>query len=224
MMTCLIIEDEKMSRNVLTDMIERHSSLRLLGSFEKPEEAISFLATQSIDVLFLDIEMPLLSGFDVLDTLHKKPYVIITTSHQDYAYKGFEYDVDDFMLKPFTLKKFLETIHKINTLNSVEEMDHIFVKIDSKLEKILFREIRYIEALGDYAKIFTETEMLLARTTMKDLETKLTPSTFIRIHRSYIINIHKVITIEDNTVIIDKTILPIAKSYKDGLMKRLNLL
>ena len=228
---CIIIEDEKMSRDLLENMIDQNSNLTLLGSFEDPIEAVNFLSSTKVDLIFLDVEMPELNGFEVLDSLSYMPHIILTTSKKDYAYQGYEYKLEGFLLKPFTFPKFLSVVGsllqemKITLENEKSPCNEsIFVKKDGVYENVPFDKILHIEAFGDFVKIHTTEKRIVTRSTMKEIEDGISKLQFMRVHRSFIVNLSKVTGIEDNALIINKAILPIGKMYRTEFFERINLL
>lgn len=228
-MKCVIVEDERMSMNILVDMINMNQNFQLLGTFENPMDAISFLSVNKVDLIFLDVEMEGLSGFELLDSLNFQPKVILTTSKKDYAFQAFEYNVSAFLLKPFSIPKFTKAIGKVLDIENEMNPDSpcgssIFVKTDKVYENILFNDILYIEALGDFVKIHTISGRIVTRTTMKEIENGINKKLFMRIHRSFIVNLSKVSGIEDNAAIINNAVLPIGKIYRDLFFSRINIL
>lgn len=227
---CLIADDEPIARQILESYIGDTPYLELVSSCKNAFEVLSILQEESIDILFLDINMPKLSGLSLLKTLQQKPDVIITTAYSEYAVEGFELSVTDYLLKPFSLERFLQAVMKVrkhaeNPQERVSKNENnvstsLFVKSDKKLIKINLADLRYIEAYGNYIKIYTD-KMILTPQTLSDFLTKL-PSNFLRIHKSYIINFHRLKLIEGNQVVLDSDMkLPLGKSYKEELMKRL---
>lgn len=192
--------------------------------------------SNSIDVAFLDIHMPTFSGFDFIKTLKTSLKVILTTSDKNFALEAFEFDcVVDYILKPVGIDRFNKSIKKLFNLplaqlvneennEKPENIDFIFVNVDKRLVKIKIPEILLIEARGDYISIRTDKKSYVVHSTLKKIDSKLPSDSFLRIHRSYIINTSEIIDIEDNSVLINKHIIPISRSHKTELIKRLNLL
>lgn len=227
-MKCVIIDDEKTARMAITKLCERIGGLEVVGEFESPVEVISFLNKEPVDLIFLDIHMPELSGFDFLDSVKTLPSIIMTTSDQNYALQAFEYNVSDYLLKPIELQRFIKAIEKVRAsregaTNTAEE-ESIFVNINSRLIKLDFKEILLVEAKGDYVQIKTDDKKHLVHTTLKRIEEKLPSSTFIKVHRSFIVNLDRIVDIEDNSILIEEEIIPVSRANKESLMKRLNMI
>lgn len=223
---CVIADDEPIARQILENYLKDIANLELVASCKNAFEVMEILRKQPIDVLFLDINMPKLSGISLLKSLQEKPEVIITTAYPEYAIEGFELSVTDYLLKPFSIERFLQAILKVQQklqikpviTTKIEKKEHsIFVKSDKKLIKLNFDEIYYIEAYGNYVKIFTD-EMILTAQTLSDFIEKLS-SNFIRVHKSYIINFTHLKLIEGNQIILQNNKkLPIGKSYKKNII------
>ncbi|MEM9680590.1 MAG: LytTR family DNA-binding domain-containing protein [Bacteroidota bacterium] len=227
---CIIADDEPIARQILENYIVDTPNLELTGSCKNAFEVISLLENQSVDVLFLDINMPKLSGLSLLKTLKERPHVIITTAYAEYAVEGFDLAVTDYLLKPFSLERFLQAVLKVREHNNKakqqdqeikqDENTDIFVKSDKKIVKVNLKAISYIEAYGNYIKIYTD-QMILTPQTLSDFLEKL-PHQFLRIHKSYIINFDHLKLIDGNQVILQGEIkLPIGKSYKKGVIDRI---
>lgn len=229
-MDCMIVDDEEMSRNIVKHFVEQTSLLTLIHVSSDSIEASNFLQTNQVDLLFLDIEMPEMSGMDLLKVIPIKPQVVMITSKTDRAVEAFEYDVTDYLVKPITYPRFLKAVSKakenLETVQPVvaEQPNDIYVRTDSKIVKINLKDLLYVEALADYVMLHTLSNRYIAHSTMKGIEKKLTPKEFIRIHRSYIINTDKIDAIEDLSVLINKKYIPIGASYKENFIKRLNIL
>lgn len=233
-MNCIIIDDDKLSRRVIEEFINKTENLILAGSFSTAVEAINFLKQQeNIDLIFLDIEMPEMSGIDFLDTLKNLPQIIIISAKGKYALDAFEYDVTDYLLKPISYARFYKAVDKAlnrtqrSNLSSIGK-DEIFIKKNSSLVRLKYDEILWIEALENYVVFNTFADKFTIHFTMKAIEQKLPPKKFVRVHRSFIINKSSINEIEDNAILM-KTIdgiksVPIGKSFKDKLMNDLNLI
>ncbi|HOK50443.1 MAG TPA: LytTR family DNA-binding domain-containing protein [Bacteroidales bacterium] len=230
-MNCIIVDDDKLSRKILEGYIKKTAGINLLGSFSNAPDAIRYLKKKNdIELIFLDIEMPEMTGIDFLNSVIDPPQIIITSSKSKYALDAFDFDVADFLLKPFTYNRFTKAIEKVmnriqrHSLNLGSKKSEIFIKKNSTLVKLRYEEILYIEALENYVVFNTYTEKFTVHSTMKALVTKLPPS-FIRVHRSYIINLNAINEIDDNIILIrtnegDITI-PIGKAYRENLMNTL---
>ncbi len=227
----IIVDDEPLALDVLETYIARTPELRLLKRCENAFEANEALRQYEIDLMFLDIQMPQMSGVDFLKTLTKPPMVIFTTAFSTYAVESFELNVLDFLLKPIPVDRFMKAVNKAverkskesNTGEAESDAEYIFVKSDKKLVRVKFSEILYVEGLKDYVIIRTETGRVISLQTMKSLEDKLGLAKFVRIHRSYIVAMDKIQAIVGNMVeVMEKGLpkhLPIGKNYRDELLE-----
>lgn len=236
-MNCIIIDDEAAARAIVTQLCSRVPEVDIIEEFEGAIDAIKFLNQQTIDVVFLDIHMPGFTGFDFIQTLKNPPKIVLTTSDTNFAIEAYEYEaIVDYLVKPITLERFEKSIQKVkNALvqrpksvtsdgDSSGVGEDLYINIDRRLIKLKFDEIQLIEAKGDYIDVKTDTETYRVHNTLKKIKEKLPEKTFLQIHRSFIINFTKIIDIEDNSVLIDKNVIPISRSNRPELMRRLNLL
>ena len=235
-MNCIIVDDEAAARAIVSQLCSTVPDLDVIEEFSGAIEAIKFLNQQQIDVVFLDIHMPGFTGIDFVQTLKEAPKIVLTTSDKDFAIEAYEYEaIVDYLVKPITPKRFEKCIQKVK--NSLAKQqgpdqkgegsgldDDLYINIDRRLIKLKFDEILFIEAKGDYIDIKTEKENYRVHTTLKKIKEKLPLERFLQIHRSYIINFTKIIDIEDNSVLIEKNVIPISRSNRPELMRRLNLL
>ncbi len=233
-MNCIIIDDDKLSRRVIEEFINKTESLTLSGSFSTAVEAINFIKQhENIDLIFLDIEMPEMSGIDFLDALKNLPQIIIVSAKGKYALNAFEYDVTDYLLKPVVFARFYKAIEK--AMNRVKQSnlstigkEEIFIKKNSSLVRLKYDDILWVEALENYVIFNTFSEKFTIHFTMKAVEQKLPSSKFARVHRSFIINTSAIKEIDDNAIIVltsdGNKAIPIGKSYRDKLMNDLNLI
>ena len=221
MIRCLIVDDEPLALDILEDFIKKTPSLELVGKYENPIEAIQYLQINTVDLLFLDIKMPDISGIQLLKSLNKKPVVILTTAFKEYAIDGYELDVLDYLLKPIEFERFLRAVNKaseyFNSLENKNSTDKgfLFVKADYKLVKIKFEDILYIEAVKDYVKIKTNKSYILTLMSMTGIEEKLPQDTFIRVHRSYIVSLNNINTISRHRIVIGEKYIPISTPYRE---------
>jgi len=233
-MNCIIIDDEKLSRRVLEEFINKTEGLVLKQSFSDAVEAINYLRNEEdTDLIFLDIELPEMNGIEFLNTIKSQPQVIIVSGKGKYALNAFEYDVTDYLLKPVTYTRFFKAVSKAgeryerNKTNSSSK-DEIFIKKNSTLVRLKYDAILWVEALENYVIFNTFNEKFTIHFTMKAIEQKLPTSKFTRVHRSFIVNTSSIDVIEDNAVLIrtDSGLksIPIGKSYKEKLMKDINLI
>ncbi|WP_186757261.1 LytR/AlgR family response regulator transcription factor [Echinicola salinicaeni] len=217
---CIIVEDEPTSRDLLEKYIAECSSLNLIASCRHALEALEIINTKEVQLIFLDINMPKISGLDFYKSLTKAPYVIFTTAYPQYAIEGFELDAVDYLLKPFPFERFLKAVqkvlNKVNTGSSKlnKEPKHIVLKADKKLYRVDIDDIFYLEAFGDYIKVNCVDKSILVHDTFQGLLGQLPESDFIRIHKSYAIAINKLDHIEGNMVHINNTTIPIGQTYK----------
>ena len=235
MIKTIIVDDEPLALDVLETYIEQIPDLELVKRCNNALEANEFLTkNDDVDLMFLDIEMPKLGGLEFLKILSDPPYIVITTAYPNYAVEGFELNVLDYMLKPISLERFMKSVNKIreklkdkaeapNGGQDSNTEDYIFVKSDKKFIRIHYADIQYIEGLKDYVIIRTRDSRVIALQTMKSLEKKLPPDSFIRVHRSYIININFIDAVVGNTVEMTEEgklkMIPVGKNYKDDLVK-----
>ncbi|QMU65782.1 MAG: response regulator [Flavobacteriaceae bacterium] len=235
-MKCLIIDDDATARLIMRQLCEGFGNLTIVDEFSNAIDAIKFLNSNSIDLIFLDIHMPTFSGFDFIQTLKTPPKIVLTTSDKNFALDAFEYDcVVDYLVKPIKerLDKAIQKVQKFQMPNDddttivskeKESIEELYVNVDRRLVKISFSDINIIEAKGDYIKIKTDNKNHIVHSTLKKIEDKLPTDLFLKIHRSYIINLSKIIDIEDNSVLIKQDVIPVSRSNRSELMKRLNLL
>ncbi|MFC2109136.1 LytR/AlgR family response regulator transcription factor [Bacteroidota bacterium] len=229
---CLIIDDEPLAIKVIENHLKEFDNIELVGTFNTAIAALSTIKEKDIDVLFLDINMPKMSGLDFLRSLTLKPHVVITTAYREYAVDSFDLDVLDYLVKPIPFSRFLKAINKVtNRINlekeklpetSISEEPHIFLKVDKKLIKIKLNDILYIESLKDYIKVFTRIGDYLVHKSMTSISDEL-PENFLRIHRSFNIAINKITAVEGNSVEIANRRIPIGRNYlQEAKQKILN--
>lgn len=224
---CLIVDDEPLARKGTEENLMDFDSLELVGTAENVQEAGKFLQAQEVDLMFLDINMPRVSGIEFLKTLKKRPIVIIISAYPDYALEGFELDVLDYLLKPVPYDRFVKAIQKaedyfeLKSKSLPNQTDFFFIKTESKFEKILFAEILFIEAADNYVLIHTIFKKHIAYITIKIVEESLPSDDFIKVHKSYIVSIPKIKSIEASEIIIDKYRIPISRSLKDEVMEKI---
>ncbi len=234
-MDCIIIDDDATARLIIKEHCLKSEQINVVEEFSSAIDAIKFLNTTSVDLVYLDIHMPTFSGFDFIQTLKNPPIVVLTTSDKNLALEAFEYkSVVDYLVKPITKERFDKSLEKLNSISntSIEEvkpiekskLDFIYVNVDRRLVKVSIPNIYLIEAKGDYINIKTKEKNYIVHSTLKKIEDKLPSDSFFKVHRSFIINISEIIDIEDNTVLIQKDVIPVSRSKKSELMKKLNLL
>ncbi|NNF36171.1 MAG: response regulator transcription factor [Saprospiraceae bacterium] len=224
----IIVEDDLMSQKLLQNHCNKFTEIEVLSICGNVEEALSFMETASIDLIFLDIEMPGATGFDLLDRCSVIPHVIVTSSKEEYAFEAFQYQVTDYLRKPIKLPRFNQAVQKV--LESQVEVahkktdNHIFIKDEGRFVKIFLDDILFVENIGDYVRFHTEEKKHIVYSTLKKLAEKLPSDRFMRVHRSFIINLDKIVDIEENSILIHKNIVPVSRANKQPLMERLNLI
>ena len=232
-MKCIIIDDEAAARAIIENLCSKVETLNVIADFPNAIEAMKYLNKNEVDLIFLDIHMPDFTGFDFIETLKTPPGIIITTSDRNFAMEAFEYDcIIDFLVKPITLSRFTKAVQKsqknigIKTSNNEEALaeSDLYVNIDRRLIKIDMSSIYLIEANGDYINVKTEDKDYTIHSTLQKIEKKLPEDLFLKVHRSFVINVKKIVDIEDNSVLINKHVIPVSRANRPELMKRLNLL
>ncbi|HMJ71459.1 MAG TPA: LytTR family DNA-binding domain-containing protein [Cyclobacteriaceae bacterium] len=223
--SCLIVEDEPLARNLLTEYVRKVSYLNLVKACSGALEAMDVLRTTNIDLLFLDVQMPELTGISFLKSLQKKPLVILTTAYSEYALEGYELDITDYLLKPITFERFLKAVDKANQRMSggaapVEKpvaeasTPFIFVKDGTKLVKIRWDDILYVEGLKDYVTIHTRTQKVISLQRLKVLEDQLPSDKFIRVHNSFIVALDAIDSVHKDKIQIGNALVPVGDTYK----------
>jgi DNA-binding LytR/AlgR family response regulator len=228
-LNCLIVDDEPMARKGLEEYVREVPFLNLVGECADAMKASSLMHESPIDLLFLDIQMPKLSGVEFLKTLKNPPMVIFTTAFSEYAVEGYALDVIDYLMKPITFDRFLKSTQKAHDVfnlrrgAAVEKIvdDHFFVKCNSKFEKLLFSEVAYIEGLQNYAIIHTMSRKLITYITMTSLEQQLPKDHFMKVHKSYIVNVPHVKAIEGNEILIGESRIPISRTLKEEVVNQI---
>ncbi|MGZ4094205.1 MAG: LytR/AlgR family response regulator transcription factor [Bacteroidia bacterium] len=232
-MKCIIADDNKMSREMVKQLIDQVDFLELKAECENPVEAFNYLKKEEIDLVFLDVEMPGMTGIELIKNLEKRPIVILITAKKDYAVEAFELNVADYIIKPVTLPRFMAAVERAKELYesrdqkfevNEKEKDYIFVRSNSLLTKVKIKDIIYVQALGDYVNIFTPEKRLTVHITLKGMEEKLPQDKFYRLHRSYLTALHHIDNIEEGTAYIGKHPLPIGEQYKKELLRKINLI
>lgn len=232
MITCLIVDDNDLSRLTLHQLALQTGSLKVTGECKDAMEAHRNITANPPDLVFLDIEMPGMTGLELLKILPKKTLVILTTSQKQYALEAFDLNVVDYLIKPVTMPRLLQAIEKVRELlpdaetaavHATEE-DYLFVKDNNMLRKILLSDILWIEAMGDYVKIRTQNQWHIVHSTLKAVEEKIKSARLMRVHRSYMISLDKIDSIEEGSVNIMNTPIPVAESYRNKLIQKIKLL
>lgn len=233
---CIIADDEPLAREVISKYIARIPSLQLVGEYSNAIQVIEAIQKQEVDLIFLDIQMPEITGMDLIRILKNPPYIIITTAFQEYSLEGYELDVVDYLLKPIKFERFLKAVTKVFRLSGdislttaasnekpePKEEPYLYFRTDRKTVKVMLNEIQYIEGMGNYVKIFTESATVITKNSMTTVETMLPESSFLRIHRSFIVSKSKIKSFSGEVVAIGKIEIPIGKIYKNSVIKMLS--
>jgi DNA-binding LytR/AlgR family response regulator len=231
---CAIIDDEHLARQYMKDYVSRIPFLELEGEYNSPMKIMDALYQGQIDLLFLDIQMPDISGLDFLRSLEKKPYVVLTTAYKEFALEGYELEVTDYLLKPFSFDRFLKAANKVYQAMSHREQaggsdpeqktdfkeDYLVIRADRKLYKINYEDLIYIEGQKAYVTFHSENnKRITALASLKDLEEKLPAGQFIRIHKSYIVSVKKIDALEGNQLEVSGELLPVGKNYRNAVAR-----
>jgi len=226
---CIIVDDEIMARKSLQKLCEQHSALELVAICENVQQALKVLEQNEIDLIWLDVEMPEMTGFDLLEKITTTTtQVILTTSKIEYAYDAFQYQVTDYLKKPITGPRFNLAVEKVLDLRQKKDSpqqqhNEIYIKHEGRYIRLPYSDIQFVENIGDYVKIYTSKQAYIIHTTMKSLEEKLGKQ-FLRVHRSFIVHLDKIVDIEENNLVISNKVIPISRANKSELMNRLNML
>jgi DNA-binding LytR/AlgR family response regulator len=231
-MNCLIIDDNKIARTTLKQLASQVNDLTVVAECSNAMEAWNIIQEQPVQLLLLDIEMQGMSGLELTRNLgNKRPVIVFTTSKKDYAAEAFELNVADYIVKPVTPARFIQAIDKVRELldSGKEEVKYtddafLFIRDSNIVRRLSLDDILYAEAMGDYVKLHTPTKFYAIHTTLKAVEERLPPGKFLRVHRSYIVAVSKIETIQDGAIIINGKPLPVADAYRSALNKRMNIL
>ena len=227
---CLIVDDEELAIKVLEKFINTFPMLELIGTCDNALETITFLHNTEVDLLFLDINMPELSGLDMLKTLSNPPKVILTTAYSEYALESYEYGIVDYLLKPIKLGRFVKAVNKVVEIMQVKSTKTdeektvnktLFVKVDNTSYQLNYADILYVEAYGNYLKIHTANKTYITRETMQNVENEMAGSVFVRAHKSFIVNVSSIEKITGNVIYLSGKEIPIGTSYKNELLKHI---
>lgn len=225
---CIVVDDEPLAQQVIVTYIGRLSHMELVATCDNAMEAMQALQKDKIDVMFLDIQMPVITGVEFLRSLQHPPRVIFTTAYPDFALDGYDLNITDYLLKPISFERFMKAVNKVSEAVNNEEHntpipDHFFVKEDGKLVRVNFADIDHIECMKDYAKIFTKQRMIVTHHTMKKFEEVLPDQQFMRIHRSYIVSLSSINAIFGNVIETAKGRLPVGANYREMLMEKIKV-
>jgi len=234
-MKCIIVEDEPLAKELLARYVNNVSSLQLAGEFSTALDGLTFLQQNEVDVIFLDIQMPQLSGIEFAKALRNPPYIIFTTAFSEYAVQGFDLDAIDYLLKPIQFERFLKAVNKLfqqsgmklqqqGSVENVSEKNqsYLYFRVDRKMVKVMLDEILYVEGMGNYVKIVTTTDSIITKNTITAMEAMLARNTFLRIHKSFIVSMKKIKSFDGELIQIGSSELPIGKLYKNSVLNTLN--
>jgi DNA-binding LytR/AlgR family response regulator len=231
-MNCIIVDDEPLARQGMEMNVANVSSLQLLGSFSNALAAGDFLRKENVDLMFLDINMPELSGLDFLKSLRNAPMVVFTTAYPQYALESYELEAIDYLVKPIRIERFLKAVNKAENYlkllqqdgnnNQVEKIedDYVFIKADRKFFKIYFKDILYIEGLKDYVVIYTKDNKIITSMNVKTISAQLPPAIFARVSKSYIVNTLHISSLDNELIYIQNNEIPLGQSYKEDFLKQ----
>jgi DNA-binding LytR/AlgR family response regulator len=217
--SCIIIEDEPLAMERAIEFVRKTSFLRLVNTFDNGLEAITYLKNESVDLIFLDIQMDEFSGIHLLESLNHRPSVIIISAFNEYAVKGFDYNVTDYLLKPYTFERFMQAALKVydnHKPKNIDFQDFIFVRTEYRLQKILLENILFIAGMRDYRQIHTTEKKIMTLETFKELELKLPSNKFIRVHKSYLVSLNKIESIERDRIKIQNELIPISETFREN--------
>jgi two-component system LytT family response regulator len=225
-LSCIIIEDEPLASEKLKSFISRVPFLELLTIIENPVEALHYLKENCIDIIFLDIQMNEITGIQLLETMQTKLYIIITSAFAEYALKGYEMQVFDYLLKPYSFERFLSAVTKVYDDNQTKHIsnkcNHIFIKTEYRVENVNIDEILYIEGMQNYLRIVLPGNKIMTKQSFSALSSLLPTNNFIRVHKSWIVNISKIKSIERNRISVGDIMIPIGDTYKESFYRRIN--
>ena len=224
----IIIEDEPLAEDKLKDCIAKMPLLELSGSFDNATDAICYLQENNVDLIFLDIEMKGLNGIEFMESLQHRPEIIITSAYDQYALKCYEFSVSDYLLKPYSFGRFVQAVEKVssslkNQQQNLEHKEYLFVKTEYRIEKVNYNDILYIEGMKDYSRIITPQQKIMTLVNLKGLLQTLPEKEFIRTHKSFIIAIDKIESIERNRIKIGDKLIPVGDTYKNDFYERIGL-
>ncbi|HEX9825276.1 MAG TPA: LytTR family DNA-binding domain-containing protein [Flavobacteriaceae bacterium] len=229
-LNCIVVDDSAIQRLSIVKLVKNHPNLNLVAEYSSALETKNGLNTQQADLIFLDIEMPDLTGFELVDILDDKPQIIVVTGKTEYAFKAFSYDATDYLQKPITKERFNIAVKKALELYKLKlgeydtDGEHLMIKSEHKKHKVYIKDIKWVQALGDYIKLITEYDSFVILSTMKEFEKELSEEKFLRIHKSYIVNLDKIERFSSKTVEIGDSKIPLSRNQKTQLVEALRLL
>jgi DNA-binding LytR/AlgR family response regulator len=228
-LNCIVVDDDEMSRKVVAHFVEKTKFLQLTKDFDNAIDALKYLDEEHVDIIFLDVQMPEMTGMEFINALEKDIEIILITSEEKYAVEAFEKKVTDYLVKPIEYGRFLQAAQEAERIveakrSAAQDRKEFYVRTDAKIVRIPFQKIQFVEALADYVIIQTENKKHIVHFTMKGIVSRLPEDNFVRTHRSYIVNLDRIEALEDNSILIGEKYIPIGASYKDALLDRLNFL
>ena len=225
-MTCVIIDDEPLAINLLESYVSKIEDLELIGTFNNPLEALKLLRENSVDILFLDIQMPEITGVEFKKIINPEVKVIFTTAYSEYALESYDLNAVDYLLKPISFQRFLQAVEKVQdkstSVITENSIDYLFVKTEYRHQKLFFSDILFLKGLSDYVAIQTKDGKILTLQNMKDFEKTLPKHRFVRVHKSYIVSLEHIEFIERNRIVIQGEYIPIGATYKEAFWKQIN--
>ena len=219
---CIIVEDEPLALERTKNYVQKIPYLNLIGEFDNGVDALGFMKTNQVRLIFLDIEMDDLTGIELLKTMVNPPKVVITTAYENYALQGYELNITDYLLKPFSFERFLQAVEKMYENlegKSIDGKDHLFVKTEYRMEKVSFSDILFVEGMGDYRNVQTSNKKILTLQTFGQLEKYLPKEKFCRVHKSYLVSIDQIEFVERNRIKIGEKRIPISETYKKKFLE-----
>ena len=228
-MRCLIVDDDEMARASLEHLCSKMDELEIVASCDNGIEAMKLLKRESIDLVFLDIEMPDLSGLDLVKTLDHLPQIIFVSGHTKYAVEAFEYHVTDFLVKPIDLPRLIKAVgharHLMEKKQQTNDLRELFVKVDGRLVRLSYDDILYVESIGDYVIFHTvKKERFIVHSTLKNIDAKLQHPEFLKVHRAFVVNLTKIVDIEESNLVIGDKVIPISRAHRPILLNRIKTL
>jgi len=226
-MNCIIVDDDELARLAVRKCIDRHPDLSLVEEYDSAQDALEGLKDLKCDIVFLDVEMPEMTGLEFISAMNNDAHIVIVSSKSEYAVEAYNFDVADYLTKPVDFDRFCKSVTRVENISQGIRKDdsaNLFVKVDSKFIKLDLNEIRYIEALSDYVSIFTDKGRHIILGTMKSMVNKLDPNQFVRTHRSFIVNLKRIESIQEGYVSIEGKQIPVSRGSKENLMKHIKLI
>ncbi len=227
---CIVVDDDVMTRRIIEGLIDRTEGLDRVGSFADAIAASNFLSNEHVDLIFLDVEMPEMTGLEFLASLSRKPSIVLISSQEKYAAPAFDLDVTDFIVKPVDYARFLKAVNRVKEQEEQVELakevipGRLYVKVDNYLVGLEISQIVLVEAMADYVRIYSGDKRYTVYSSMKGISSKLPDAEFMRVHRSYIVNLNRIDRIEDNTLSVGGNVVPVGVTYQKEMMARLNIL